>query len=80
MHEYIPFHIGNIQRLLMYCVIVCYIRTGGGPFNRLATLLAHNYLVHYPIKTELRFMKSEIEFDIQRMITHIKSFLISLKS
>jgi hypothetical protein len=51
---------------------------GGGPFNRLSTLLAHNYLVHYPVKTELIFKEREIEFDIQRLVTHVKSFMTSL--
>lgn len=51
---------------------------GGGPFNRLSTLLAHNYLVHFPLKSELVFKDREIEFDVQRLVTHTRSFLTSL--
>ena len=49
---------------------------GGGPFSRLATLLAHNYAIHHPPHEEYKWIgKASSELDIYSMITHLKSFL-----
>jgi hypothetical protein len=65
--EFAPY--GNDGRVLL----------GGGPFNRAALLLSHDYLVHYALKEEFRFFKESMSatFDIRRFVTHIRSFLIS---
>ena len=65
--EFCPY--GNDGR----CII------GGGPFNRAAVLLSHDYLVHYALKSEYVFdvKTASAEFDVARFVNHIHSFLLS---
>lgn len=87
MYPLIGWHIHIIDTLpvlmvyvLFLCVMLtCLFYVGGGAFNRLSTLLAHNYLIHFPLKSELVFKEREIEFDIQRLATHVKAFITSLE-
>ena len=53
---------------------------GGGPFSRLATLLAHNYAIHHPPHEEYKWIGRESsELDISSMINHLKSFLNGIR-
>jgi hypothetical protein len=65
--EFCPY--GNDGRCLL----------GGGPFNRAALLLSHDYLVHYAVKAEYVFDKSTMSatFDLPRFLRHVESFLVS---
>ena len=67
--EFCPY--GNDGRCLL----------GGGPFNRAAVLLSHDYLVHYALKSEYVFDRKTVsaEFDIIRFVDHIHTFLVSSK-
>lgn len=52
---------------------------GGGPFSRLAAVLAHNYLIHHPLYEEFVWKSDRTsEFNITRFITHTDSFLRSI--
>ena len=53
---------------------------GGGPFSRTAALLSHNYMIHQPPYEEYKWIRRDLssEFDIQRFITHIHSYLLSV--
>ena len=53
---------------------------GGGPFNRLAAVMGHNYLVHHPPYQEYAwFPKIGVsEFNISRLMIHITNFLASI--
>jgi hypothetical protein len=55
----------------------CYL--GGGPFSRAAFVLAHHYLVHQPPYEEFLWLKRSSEFNLSRLIEHIRSFLIGLQ-
>lgn len=52
---------------------------GGGPFNRAAVLLAHDYMVHFALKEEFVFSRGSrsASFDVQRFVTHVHAFLVS---
>jgi hypothetical protein len=54
---------------------------GGGPFSRLATVMSHNYMIHHPPKEEYIWNMKELtaEFNIERFVTHIHSFLASIQ-
>ena len=54
---------------------------GGGPFSRLAVLLAHNYMVHYPpygSETVMTFRERVSSFNITNFVEHLDSFLRSI--
>lgn len=53
---------------------------GGGPFSRLATVLAHNYMIHHPRFEEYTWIvkESASEFNISRFANHISAFLQSI--
>lgn len=56
---------------------------GGGPFSRLAAVMAHNYMIHYPPYEELvwktaRASKSA-EFNLTRLGVHMRSFLTAIR-
>ena len=53
---------------------------GGGPFSRIAAVMGHNYLIHHPRNEEYRWIPRESvsEFDVDRFVTHIQSFVNSL--
>jgi len=53
---------------------------GGGPFNRLAAVMGHNYMIHHPPYEEYKWDPANLvsEFDIPRFVTHIRSFLHSI--
>ena len=53
---------------------------GGGPFSRIAAVMSHNYLIHHPKNEEYKWITRESvsEFNIERFIVHIDSFLSSL--
>ena len=55
---------------------------GGGPFSRTSALLSHNYMIHQPPHAEYTWIRSNrtSEFDIQRFVNHINSFLQSVQS
>ena len=51
-----------------------------GPFNRLACVMGHNYMIHHPPHEEYSwFPRGQVsEFNVNLFIEHIKSFLISI--
>eukprot|EP00596_Hydrurales_sp_CCMP1899_P000720 CAMPEP_0119036636 /NCGR_PEP_ID=MMETSP1177-20130426/4473_1 /TAXON_ID=2985 /ORGANISM="Ochromonas sp, Strain CCMP1899" /LENGTH=540 /DNA_ID=CAMNT_0006996791 /DNA_START=146 /DNA_END=1768 /DNA_ORIENTATION=- len=53
---------------------------GGGPFSRAAVLMSHNYMIHHPPKSEFKWILSDMtsEFNIERFILHISSYLQSI--
>ncbi len=53
---------------------------GGGPFSRLAAVLAHNYLVHHPPYEEYLWISTDhtSQFNVTRFVRHIYSFLTSI--
>lgn len=53
---------------------------GGGPFSRAAALMGHNYMMHQPPYEEFKWIikDSTSEFDIDRFVLHINSFLMSI--
>ena len=55
---------------------------GGGPFSRTSALLSHNYMIHHPPHAEYTWSPADktSEFDIQRFVNHIYSFLQSVQS
>lgn len=55
---------------------------GGGPFSRTSALLSHNYMIHHPPHAEYTWIRGDktSEFDIQRFVNHIYSFLQSVQS
>ncbi len=65
--EFAPY--GNDGRCLL----------GGGPFSRLASVMAHNYMMHHPPYEEFKWIGGKSsEFNISRFILHIDSFLRSI--
>lgn len=55
---------------------------GGGPFSRTSALLSHNYMIHHPPHEEYIWVRRDrtSEFDVQRFVNHISSFLQSVHS
>ena len=53
---------------------------GGGPFSRIASVMSHNYMIHHPKHEEYKWIvrESVSEFDVDRFIVHIQSFLTSI--
>ena len=53
---------------------------GGGPFSRLAAVMAHNYMIHHPLYGEFKWLTRDMtcEFNITRFVVHIHSFLKSI--
>jgi hypothetical protein len=51
---------------------------GGGPFSRGAFVLSHHYLVHQPPYEEFRWFKKSSEFNLSRLVEHLRSFLLGL--
>jgi hypothetical protein len=53
---------------------------GGGPFSRIAAVMGHKYLIHHPRNEEYRWIPRESvsEFDVDRFVAHIQSFVNSL--
>jgi hypothetical protein len=53
---------------------------GGGPFSRAAAVMSHNYMIHHPPKKEYKWILKDktSEFNIERFIIHISSYLQSL--
>jgi hypothetical protein len=52
---------------------------GGGPFSRGAFVLSHHYLVHQPPYEEFRWLKRSSEFNLSRLVEHLRSFLLGLR-
>ena len=54
---------------------------GGGPFSRAASVLSHNYMMHQPPTDEYVWDTgdSSAEFDMDRFVEHIDSFLRSIQ-
>jgi len=64
-------HYANDGRLML----------GGGPFSRLATLLSHDYLLHYAefgVETTMIFRERVSYFNITNFVQHLDSFLHSI--
>jgi Glycosyltransferase 61 len=55
---------------------------GGGPFSRTAALLSHNYMIHHPPHSEYKWIVKDktSEFDVERFVGHIYSYLQSVKA
>ena len=55
---------------------------GGGPFSRIAAVMSHNYMIHHPPHNEFKWILKDrsSEFDINRFVTHIHSFLQSIRN
>jgi hypothetical protein len=52
---------------------------GGGPFSRLAALMAHNYMIHQPQYEEFKWRGDKTsEFNITAFVVHLQSFLVSI--
>jgi len=53
---------------------------GGGPFSRIASVMGHNYAIHFPEYGEYKWVVKESvsEFNILRFVEHIKNFLASI--
>ena len=53
---------------------------GGGPFSRIAAVMAQNYMIHHPPHNEYKWITREMvsEFNIERFILHVHSFLASI--
>jgi hypothetical protein len=53
---------------------------GGGPFSRAAAVMSHNYMIHHSPKKEFKWIPRDrtSEFNIERFVIHISSFLQSL--
>ena len=55
---------------------------GGGPFSRAAAVMSHNYMIHQPPHEEYKWITKDktSEFNIDRFVVHIHSYLQSLKA
>lgn len=53
---------------------------GGGPFSRLAAVMAHNYMIHHPLYEEFAWKNDRTsEFDLDRFLLHTTSYLRSIQ-
>lgn len=55
---------------------------GGGPFSRLAAVMAHNYMMHMPPYEEFQWLVKDATstFNISRFILHVHSYLKSISA
>lgn len=53
---------------------------GGGPFSRIAAVMAQNYMIHHPPHSEYKWITREMvsELNIERFLLHLTSFLASI--
>jgi hypothetical protein len=79
-HQLMGIYVNNFIYIYIY-IYICTCLLGGGPFSRAAVLMSHNYMIHHPPKSEFKWILSDMtsEFNIERFILHISSYLQSIE-